>query len=467
MNAIVKSIMPGSYAAKTKITPGDVLRRINGNVIGDVLDYQFHSCDSRLLLEFTGTDGKIKLIRLGKPEGADIGLEFESYLMDKERSCANKCIFCFIDQLPEGMRDTLYYKDDDVRLSFLHGNYITLTNLSRKDIERIIKLRISPVNVSVHTLDPKLRAYMLGNKKGGEGIAALEALVNAGITVNCQIVCCPGINDGPELSKTIEGLIELGEGVNSVSIVPVGLTKHRQGLAALRPFDKTLALQTIRLAEHYGSKCTKSRDSRVFFCADELYMLAELELPPDEYYEDYPQLENGVGMMRSFITEFEDDLNKSGSAPHFTGALPAQSIELSSTFPALPAQSIEPYPRLPSTPSRISIVTGALAQPFLTKLLKTAIDKYGTIIGEVYAVKNDFFGESVTVSGLITGGDVIKQLKGKELGTKLLIPQNMLRRGEDVFLDNVTVPELSNTLGVPVRVVKQNGAEFLLAILGY
>jgi len=445
--------MPGSYAAKTIITPGDVLRRINGKVIGDILDYQFHSCDSRLLLELRGTDGKIKLIKLSKPEGADIGLEFESYLMDKERSCANKCIFCFIDQLPGGMRDTLYYKDDDVRLSFLHGNYITLTNLSRKDIERIIKLRISPVNVSVHTLDPKLRAYMLGNKKGGEGIAVLEALVNAGITVNCQIVCCPGINDGPELSKTIERFIELGGGVNSVSIVPVGLTKHRQGLAALRPFDKTLALQTIRLAEHYGSKCIRSRASRVFFCADELYMLAELELPPHEYYEDYPQLENGVGMMRLFITEFENELSKMVSSPCLTDSRLAQNSEPSHCFP--------------STPSRISIATGTLAQPFLTKLLKTAADKYGTIIGEVYAVKNDFFGESVTVSGLITGGDVINQLKGKELGTKLLIPQNMLRHGEEVFLDNVTVPELSNALGVPIRVVKQSGTEFLLAILGY
>jgi len=453
MDAIVKTVMPGSYAAETIITPGDVLRRINGNVIADVLDYQFHSCDSRLLLEFTGVDGKIKLIRLRKPEGTDIGLEFESYLMDKERSCANKCIFCFIDQLPGGMRDTLYYKDDDVRLSFLHGNYITLTNLSRKDIERIIKLRISPVNVSVHTLDPELRAYMLGNKKGGEGIATLKALVNAGITVNCQIVCCPGINDGWELSKTIEGFVELGGVVNSVSIVPVGLTKHRQGLAALRPFDKALALQTIRTAEHYGSKCIKSRGSRVFFCADELYLLAELELPLHEYYEDYPQLENGVGMMRSFVTEFENELSKLGSSPCFTGS------------PLV--QSREPSPCLPSPPSRISIATGALAQPFLTKLLKTATDKYGTIIGEVYAVKNDFFGESVTVSGLITGGDVIKQLKGKELGTKLLIPQNMLRSGEDVFLDNVTVPEMSNALGVPVRVVKQSGAEFLLAILGF
>jgi len=453
MNSIVKSIVPGSYAAKTKIAPGDVLRRINGNVIGDVLDYQFHSCDSRLLLEFTGTDRKIKLIKLTKPEGADIGLEFESYLMDKERSCANKCIFCFIDQLPGGMRDTLYYKDDDVRLSFLHGNYVTLTNLSRKDIKRIIKLRISPVNVSVHTLDPKLRAYMLGNKKGGEGIAALEALVNAGITVNCQIVCCPGINDGPELSKTIKGLIELGKGINSVSIVPVGLTKHRQGLAALRPFDKALALQTIRLAEHYGSKCIKSRGSRVFFCADELYILAGLELPSHGYYEDYPQLENGVGMMRLFITEFEDEMSKLGPLPRLTGSMPAQSRDLSSRFPA--------------PPSRISIATGALAQPFLTKLLNIAADKYDTIIGEVYSVKNDFFGESVTVTGLITGGDVIKQLKGKELGTKLLIGQNMLRRGEDVFLDNVTVPELSNALGVPVRIIKQSGAEFLLAILGY
>jgi len=305
MNALVKTITPGSPASMSIITPGDTLRKINGNKISDVLDYQYYSYDSRLLLELTGAYGKLKLVKISKPEGVDIGLEFDSFLMDKERSCANNCIFCFIDQLPGGMRDTLYYKDDDVRLSFLHGNYVTLTNLSNIDIERIIKLRISPINVSVHTLDPELRVFMLGTVKSKAGIDALKALSRAGIMLNCQIVCCPGINDGPELIKTIEGLIELGSGARSVSIVPVGLTKHRQGLTELRPFDKELALQTVLQVEHYGEKCLKEHDSRLFFCADELYMMAGLRLPPYEFYEDFPQLENGVGMMRLFIASLK------------------------------------------------------------------------------------------------------------------------------------------------------------------
>jgi len=434
MNAKVKSIKPGSFASKTIITPGDFLRRINGVVIKDVLDYEYHSYDSCLLLEFIDHDNKIKFIKLKKPEGDDLGIEFETYLMDKETHCANKCIFCFIDQLPKGMRNTLYYKDDDVRLSFLLGNYITLTNLSLKDIERIIKLRISPINVSVHTLDPKLRSYMLGGKLGGAGIAALKALASANITLNCQIVCCPGVNDEAELSKTIEGFIEMGECIKSVSIVPVGLTKHRQGLTELQPFDKALALQTVRQVERYGEKCMKERGSRVFYCADELYMMAELELPSNEFYEDYPQLENGVGMMRLFITEFED-------------ALKSESVELST-------RSITH-----------SIATGTLAHKYLVNLIDTAAKKYDTIKCEVHAVRNDYFGESVTVSGLITCRDIAVQLSGKQLGEKLLIPQNMLRSGEEVFLDDVTVSELSFMLGVPIRIVKQDGADLFCALM--
>ena len=437
MKASVKAITPGSPAAGTKIIPGDILRKINGNDITDVLDYDYHSYDSELLLDFISQDGKIKLIKIRKPESADLGLEFETYLMDKERSCANNCIFCFIDQLPGGMRESLYYKDDDVRLSFLQGNYVTLTNLSRRDIERIIKLRISPINVSVHTLDSDLRSYMLGTKKGGKGIKALKALSDAGITINCQIVCCPGINDGFELSKTIEEFIRLGAGIKSVSIVPVGLTKHRHGLTKLRPFNKELAVQTVRQVEHYGKVCRErhagQRGSRVFFCADELYMMAGLKLPPNDFYEDYPQLENGVGMMRLFITEFENALRTC-------------------------SKDVSPC-------SKITIATGVLAKPYIEKLFNTISKKYDTISGEVYAVRNEFFGESVTVSGLVTGGDIITQLTGKDLGDKLLIPQNMLRHGEEVFLDDLTVSDISNKLGVPVRIVKPDGADLINAIL--
>jgi len=439
MNAVIKSITPGSIAAKTVIKPGDIICSINGIKIGDVLDYEFHSYDSRQLIVFKTQEGKLKIIKLQKSEGEDLGLEFETYLMDKQRHCTNKCIFCFIDQMPAGMRETLYYKDDDVRLSFLQGNYVTLTNLSKQDIDRIIKQRISPINVSVHTLDENLRSYMLGTKKGGYGIDALKTLAKAGIKLNCQIVCCPGINDGWELSKTIEGFMKLGTRISSVSIVPVGLTKYRQGLPLLQSFDKHLALQTVRQILFYSAKSLKARRSRVFYCADELYILAGLELPVNEFYEDYPQLENGVGMMRLFITEFERALHQNTEVDHGS------------------KENKEKRP--------FSVATGTLAFKYIKKLLDTANEKYDTINCEVYAIRNDFFGENVTVSGLITGRDIINQLKGKELGARLLIPQNILRHGEDIFLDDVTVPELSDTLGVPVRIVKQDGADLLHAIL--
>ena len=450
----MKSIIPGSPASGTTIKPGDILRKINGAVISDVLDYMYYSCDSRLLIELTGAGGIMKLVRLHKPEGADIGLEFGSFLMDRERSCANKCIFCFIDQLPAGMRETMYYKDDDVRLSLLQGNYVTLTNLSQQDLDRIARLRISPVNVSVHTLDPGLRAYMLGIKDGAGGIKALKALVNAGITLNCQIVCCPEVNDGPELMKTMRGLYTLGSGINSVSVVPVGLTKHRQGLTPLQPFDRARALATVRQVRSFGNMCRRERGSTVFFCADEMYIKAGLTLPPDSYYEDYPQLENGVGMMRLLITEFEEALAGDGDRESGSKAL---SAVFEGQKPGDTGTQIhEPF----------SVATGTAASKHLTKLLKIATQMYDKISGAVYAVENRFFGDSVTVSGLVTGGDIIDQLRGCDLGSRLLIPQNMLRHGEDVFLDDVTVPELSGKLGVPVRVVKQNGADLLRAFQG-
>ncbi|MCL2819971.1 MAG: DUF512 domain-containing protein [Oscillospiraceae bacterium] len=435
MNAVVKLVRPDSIVSGSIINHGDALRKINCNTINDILDYEYYSYDNRLLLEFISPDKKIKLINIKKPEGADLGIEFEKPLMDDEKHCANKCIFCFIDQLPAAMRESLYYKDDDVRLSFFQGNYVTLTNLSRKDIERIIALRISPVNVSVHTLNPKLRSYILGNKKGGAGLDSLKALAGAGIELNCQIVCCPGVNDGWKLARTIEGLIRLGPGIKSVSIVPAGLTKHREGLTKLHPFTAALARQTIRRVEYYGEKCLKKRGSRVFFCSDELYMLAGFKLPGNEFYENYPQLENGVGMMRLFISEFEIALNRADR----------HSIKDGYTMQ--------------------TVITGCLAVKYLTNLLKTAKEKYDKIECEVIGIKNDFFGESVTVSGLVTGGDIIGQLKDKSLGSRVLIPGNMLRAGEDIFLDDITVSQLSYELGVPVHIIKPNGADLLNAIL--
>ncbi|MDR3277292.1 MAG: DUF512 domain-containing protein [Oscillospiraceae bacterium] len=432
MSAVIRSIRPGTPASRTIIAPGDALRRVNGHELTDVLDYRYYTCDRRVFLELTSPEGKIKLVRVRKREGAELGLEFETYLMDAARSCANKCVFCFVDQLPPGMRGTLYYKDDDARLSFLQGNYITLTNLSERELQRIIDMRISPINVSVHSTDPKLRAFLLGNPNGGRGVETLGRLADAGITMNCQIVCCPGLNDGEALWRSMEDLSRMYPAVASVSVVPVGLTKHRAGLYALAPFDETRARETISDVEAFAEKCLKTQGSRIFFCADELYIKAGLPLPEDGFYEDYPQLENGVGMMRLLICEFGEALK----TPVRADGVP------------------------------FSIATGAAAAKFLENLLYTARAKCDTIRGTVYPVQNDFFGHTVNVAGLVTGGDVLRRLRGEELGKRLLLPRNMLRRGEDVFLDDVTLAELSDALGVAVRVVEQDGADLLRAMCG-
>ena len=458
MNAVIKSIVAESPASKTRIEPGDKLRRINGVAITDVLDYKFASYDKYLKLELLSTDGKFKLVNISKAAGEDIGLDFETYLMDKERSCANKCIFCFIDQNPKGMRSTIYYKDDDVRLSFLQGNYITLTNLSRRDVDRIKRIRISPINVSMHTLNSELRSFMLGNENAGACIDILKELADAGITLNCQIVCCPDVNDGVYLQDSIKKLTELGENINSVSIVPVGLTRHREGLVKLRPMEKDDARKIIRIVEYYGMRCIRERGRRTFFCADEIYMKAGVKLPPDEFYEEYPQLENGVGMMRLLITEFEQSMEELDELlAEESGEPDGRDCEFREELS---------WKSLVDRGSSFTIATGVSAKRHLTNLLKTATLKYGKINGSVFGIRNDFFGDSVTVSGLVTGGDLIAQLRGKTLGSRLLIPQNMLRHADDVFLDDVTVSDVSEALGIPVRVVKQDGADLLQAFLG-
>ena len=440
MPAVIKSILPNSPLSETIIKPYDILHSINGKTISDILDYKFYSNDSRLMLELTDSDEKIKYVAIRKEEGADLGLEFESNLLDKQHTCENNCIFCFIDQLPGGMRSSLYYKDDDLRLSFLQGNYITLTNLTRNDIRRIIKMRISPINVSIHTLNPKLRCLMLRNKNAGLAINKLYTLAKANIKLNCQIVCCPGVNDGIWLNRTMNDLMMLGPAINSVSVVPVGLTKHRAGLTPLTPFDSELALKTIHQVERISRKCFNVYGKRVFFCSDELYIMAGKRLPSYKFYEDYPQLENGVGMMRLFMTEFIDHMHK---------------IKISENIVFKP----------------FSIVTGILAADYLEKLLKAFNKWYYKnktcfyIPASIYAIKNEFFGESITVSGLITGRDIITQLKDRDLGYRLLIPQNMLRCDEDVFLDDMTISELSQALNVPITVVKQNGADFFRALI--
>ena len=428
--AEITSVAPHSPAFR-KISPGEFLVAINGKPIQDVLDFQYYSYDAQLQLTTKTPEGDYKICLVRKEPGADLGFTFSSYLMDRPRSCANKCIFCFIDQLPPGMRKTLYFKDDDFRLSFLLGNYVTLTNLSQREFERILRLKISPINISIHATNPNIRANMLRNKYGGYCMAIMRQLAAAGITTNGQIVLCPGINDGAVLAKSMADLETLCPQLNSVSIVPVGLTRHREGAYPLKPFTPELAQATICQVEAFAAHCLRTRGSRIFFCSDELYLKAGLPLPSDEAYEDYPQLENGVGLLTLFETEFLESL---------------QDLE-------------NPAPPLP-----FSIATGTSAVGFLQKLLETAAKKYGKIAGQVYAVENNFFGHSVTVAGLVTGQDLIAQLKTRNLGDRLFIPKTMLRHEGDIFLDNVSVENLSQALGVPVIPVNPQGQALIEAI---
>ena len=431
MENIIKSIDRGSPLHR-KAQVGDAVISINGNKIIDVLDYKFFAYDSRLKVLLRRPDGSEYEVTVHKSEGGDLGLEFESYLMDKPRSCANNCVFCFIDQLPKGMRKTMYFKDDDARLSFLLGNYITLTNLSKREIERIIALHISPINVSVHTTNPELRCRMLQNPRAGESIEIMRRFAQAGIVMNCQIVCCPGLNDGEELLRSMRELEEMYPGVHSVSIVPVGLTRFREGLYPLTPFTEELAGETIDMVTAFGDECLKRHGTRIFFCGDELYIKARRELPPDEFYEEHTQLENGVGMIRLLETEFRS------------------ALMLSDAPDGLP----------------FSIATGVSAAPYFEKLLGMAKEKYGTINGKVYPIENDFFGRSINVTGLITGRDLIGQLRGRDLGQRLLISQNMLRREEMDFLDDVTLEQASKELGVPIYPIEQDGFALWDAMAG-
>ena len=428
----IVSVTPDS-PADGKILPGEFLVAINGTPIGDVLDYQFYSYDTTLSVTTKIREGQWKLVSIQKDAGEDLGLVFSSYLMDKPRNCANRCIFCFIDQLPPGLRDSLYFKDDDIRLSFLTGNYISLTNLTDAELQRIIRLKISPINISVHATDPGVRTTMLGNLRAGRCMAIMELLRDAGITMNAQIVLCPGVNDGTVLSETMVDLASLWPALQSVSVVPVGLTRHRTDLYPLKPYTRALARVIIGQIETFAARCLRGYGRRMFYCGDEFYLKAGYPLPPEDDYEGYPQLENGVGLLRSFETEFLADL--AGT------------------------ETLKPLP------SPCSIATGSAAAPFLQDLLATAAEKYGKIEAAVHAVQNDFLGSTVTVAGLITGRDLAAQLRDRDLGARLLIPKSMLRHGEGVFLDDMTVETLAETLGVTVIPVDVSGTAFLQAIL--
>ncbi len=427
---VIRSVDDHSPAKRAGIKVGETLKQVNGHPIVDVLDYKYYTYDPKLVLLLEKPDGKEHTVKVRKQEGEELGLNFETYLMDKARCCANRCIFCFVDQLPKGMRDTLYFKDDDARLSFLMGNYITLTNLSERELDRIVDLRVSPINISVHATEPELRAMMLGHRNGGRVMEIMSRFANAHITMNCQVVACPGINDGEHLQRTMEDLESLYPYVKSVSIVPVGLTCHREGLHPLQPYNTENAAAVIDQVEAYASKCLDKHGSRIFWCSDELYLRAERQIPEDEYFEDYTQLENGVGMLRLLRTEFDSALRL-----------------------AEPVESVRPY----------STACGVDAAAWIREIVDRAEEKCHTK-GHVYPIVNHFLGETITVSGLVTGSDLIAQLKGCKLGERLLIPINMLRHGEDVFLDDITLQDVAHELNVEVIPVEQDGFDLCDAI---
>ena len=428
---LIDGITPKSAAEKAKIQAGDYLLRINGHDIEDVLDYRFFLPDTRLKLELQTADGKHRTVRIRKEEYEEIGLEFASYLMDEQHTCRNKCVFCFIDQMPPGMRETLYVKDDDSRLSFLFGNYITLTNLSEHELSRIIEMHISPVNVSVHTTDPDLRCRMMNNRFAGDSLRHLRRLADAGIRINAQMVLCPGWNDGEQLTRTMRDLLAYYPAVQSVAAVPVGLTKYREGLTPLSLFTKEQAADVIERMEAMGDEMEAAGKPRLFYPSDEFYLTAERPLPSADFYADFVQWENGVGMISLLRQQF--------------------------------ASALEWCDEQPSG-SRLTVVTGLLAAPELTSLCEAAGRKWPSLQVTVRGIRNDFFGETITVAGLVTGGDIIRQLEGVETDY-LLIPSCMLRHEQDLFLDDVSVEQVEQALNAKVVIVGEDGGDLLDALL--
>lgn len=430
---IVKSLMPGGIGEELGIEPGDKLLAINGSEIQDVFDYYYYEESEQLLLLIEKPDGEEWELEIEKDEDESLGIEFDQSLMDEYRSCRNKCMFCFIDQMPKGMRETLYFKDDDSRLSFLQGNYITLTNMSDHDVERIVKYRLEPINISFQTTNPELRCKMLHNRFAGEALKKVDILYRGQIEMNGQIVLCKGVNDGEELERTIRDLTGYLPYLKSVSIVPVGLTKYRDGLYPLEPFTKEDAREVLSVIHRWQEKIYQEHGIHMIHAGDEWYVLAEEEVPEEERYDGYLQLENGVGMMRLLFNEVQE---------------------------ALSAVTGDERQR------EISLATGRLMYPYIGKILEEIRKKFPNITTHLYAIRNDFFGERITVSGLITGQDLTGQLKGQPLGERLLLPCNMLKIGEPVFLDDFTLEEVENSLQVKTDIVKSSGQDLLDAVIG-
>ena len=424
-------VTTGSHADKAGIKKGETLLSINSNEIVDVLDYRFYQVNRKLTLEVADENKNVRTIEMTKGEYEEIGLEFETYLMDKQHSCRNKCIFCFIDQLPKGMRESLYFKDDDSRLSFLFGNYITLTNITEHEIDRIIKMHISPINVSVHTTNPELRCKMMNNRFAGDTLKYLKRFADAGITLNCQIVSCPGINDGDELVRTLTDLENLG--VNMTAIVPVGLTRYRENLYPLVPYNKETAGQTIDIIEKMGDECVKKHGRRIFFPGDEFYLLAEREIPSPEFYEDFSALEDGIGMI-AYLT---DDVG----------------------------WKLEELDADESLCHKVTIACGEGVFPYMKRIMSMINEKFPNITINTRAIKNNIFGGGVNVSGLVTGGDLIDQLRDDDLGDRLIIPSSMLRFENDLFLDDVSTDDVERELGVTLVPVNNNGNDLVEAVI--
>lgn len=439
----IKEVVPGSIAEELEVEAGDTLIEVNGQPVEDVFDYHYLTNEEYLTVLVRKADGEEWELEIEKEFEEDLGIVFENSLMDEYRSCRNKCIFCFIDQMPKGMRDTLYFKDDDSRLSFLQGNYVTLTNMSDHDIDRIIQYHLEPINISFHTMNPKLRCKMLNNRFAGDIFPKVKRLAEAGIEMNGQIVLCKGINDGQELEYSIEQLTDYMPCLKSVSVVPVGLTKFREGLYPLEPFDGKDAAMVIDCIEKWQKKIYKSSGCHFLHASDEWYILAGRDFPEEERYDGYLQLENGVGMMRLLYEETRQQL------------LGMEGTEEEKVSSILNAGKRE-----------ISLATGKLAAPHMERLYSLVKEKFPNVVLHIYEIENRFFGERITVSGLITGTDLSMQLKGKELGTELLLPISMMRSGEKVFLDDMTVEQLENALQIKVRIVKSSGCDFVKALLG-
>ena len=488
---IVKKIFHGSIAEELDIEEGDKFLSINGEPIEDIFDYQFLIQDSYIEVLVEKTDGEQWLLEVDKDPDEDLGVEFENGLMDEYRHCHNKCVFCFIDQMPPGMRETLYFKDDDSRLSFLQGNYVTLTNMSDHDVERICRYHLSPINISFQTMNPELRCKMLNNRFAGEALKKVDVLNEAGIRMNGQIVLCKGLNDGDELEYSIRQLMNYIPNLESVSVVPVGLSKYREGLYPLEPFEGNEAAVVIDLIEGYQQECYEKFGTHFVHASDEWYILAGRELPEAERYDGYLQLENGVGMLRLFMNEFQEaieEYKEKSLFPNLEGK--GKHSKEKSLFPnqggkekyshksieEMPGKAMGENPRETAGETNqgtsgefsreISLATGLLAYPYMEHMASTLMQECPGLKINVYPIVNHFFGENITVSGLLTGQDIRAQLLDKELGSKLFLPENVLRSGEDVFLDDMTLGELEKSLQVPIYIVKSSGYEFVRAIIG-